>query len=43
VAVPAPHNREWQDTLNGGAVQTAGGLLRAEVPAFWGRVLRAAR
>jgi glycosidase len=43
VAVPAPHDGEWQDTLNGGAVRTAGGLLRAEIPANWGSVLRAVR
>jgi glycosidase len=43
VAVPAPHNGEWRDTLNGGASHTAGGLLSVEIPANWGSVLRAVR
>jgi glycosidase len=41
VAVPAPRDREWHDLLDGGAVVAAGGTLRADVPASWGRVLRA--
>jgi glycosidase len=41
VAVPAPRDGEWRDLLDGGTVVAAGGTLRAEVPAGWGRVLRA--
>ncbi len=39
LAVPAPHNGEWHDLLNGGVVQTANHLLRAQIPAGWGRLL----
>ena len=39
MAVPAPRDGEWHDLLNGGEVETANHLLRAEVPAKWGRVL----
>jgi glycosidase len=41
VAVPALRDGEWHDLLDGGAVVAAGGTLRADVPASWGRVLRA--
>jgi glycosidase len=41
VAVPAPRDGKWRDLLDGGTVVAAGGTLRAEVPASWGRVLRA--
>jgi len=39
LAVPAPRDGEWHDMLNGGTVETADHLLRAEIPARWGRVL----
>jgi cyclomaltodextrinase / maltogenic alpha-amylase / neopullulanase len=41
MAVPAPHDGEWRDILSGGSVLAAGGQLRTEVPADWGRVLEA--
>jgi glycosidase len=41
LAVPAPRNGEWHDLLNGGSVSVAGGVLRAQIPASWARVLRA--
>ncbi len=41
VAVPAPHDGEWRDLLNGGGAVAAGGEIRTEVLAGWGRVLRA--
>jgi hypothetical protein len=41
VAVPAPRDGEWRDLLGSGTVTAAGGVLRAEVPASWGLVLRA--
>jgi glycosidase len=41
LAVPAPRNGEWHDLLNGGSVNVAGGVLRAQIPASWARVLRA--
>jgi len=39
MAVPAPHAGVWRDLLNGGTVEAAGGELRTQVPASWGRVL----
>ena len=39
LAVPAPHDGEWRDLLDGGTIRAAGGLLRTQVPAGWGRVL----
>jgi glycosidase len=41
LAVPSPRDGEWRDLLNGGTVTAANGVLRTEVPASWGRVLRA--
>jgi cyclomaltodextrinase len=41
LAVPAPRDGEWHDLLNGGSVEAAGGVLRTDVPAGWGRVLAA--
>jgi len=41
VAVPAPRDGEWRDALDGSVVVAAGGKLRAQVPAGWGRVLTA--
>jgi len=41
VAVPAPRDGEWRDLLGSGAITAAGGVLRAEVPAGSGLVLRA--
>jgi cyclomaltodextrinase len=42
VAVAAPHDGEWRDLLNGGSARSVDGLLRVEVPASWGVVLRVA-
>jgi hypothetical protein len=41
VSVPGSRDGEWRDLLNGGVVVAAGGAIRTEVPASWGRVLRA--
>ena len=41
LAVPAPRNGQWHDLLNGGSVNVAGGVLRAQIRASWARVLRA--
>ncbi len=40
MTVPAPRDGEWRDLLNGGSFRTAGDVLRADVPASWGRILR---
>jgi hypothetical protein len=41
VAVPAPRDGEWHDLLGSGTFTAVGGVLRAELPASWGLVLRA--
>jgi hypothetical protein len=41
VTVPAPRDGEWRDLLGSGTFTASGGVLRAELPASWGLVLRA--
>ena len=41
LAVPAPRPGEWRDLLNGDTVGVSDGVLRAQIPASWGRVLAA--
>ena len=41
VAAPAPRDGEWHDLLGSGTFTAVGGVLRAELPASWGLVLRA--
>jgi glycosidase len=41
LTVPSPRDGEWHDLLGSGTVHSTGGVLRAEVPASWGLVLRA--
>jgi glycosidase len=41
LTVPSPRDGEWHDLLGSGTVHSAGGVIRAEVPASWGRVLQA--
>lgn len=41
LAVPAPRPGEWHDLLNGDTVGVSDGVLRAQIPASWGRVLAA--
>jgi hypothetical protein len=40
VTVPAPRDGEWRDLLGSGTFTASGGVLRAELAASWGLVLR---